>query len=398
MKIGILFSVEKEMGGVYQYGLAFLDALKTIDGHTFVIFNESKSFPKKYLNEFEVINSSKTDSTAKLFKKTTALIRKFLTITHAHYLQDLFVYFDKKKTITSISRNKIDLLISFNLAPLVFHLDIPSINPIHDLQHRINPQFPEVSNHGIWKERERSYNKLCKISKKILVDSEIGKEDVMNFYNVDENKIIILPFLPPNYLNEHLSKTELELSKKQNNLPEKFLFYPAQFWPHKNHIAILNAIKLLKDKGTIVNAVFTGSDKKQWGELKKLKKYIKDNKLEPQVKFLGYVSNDTISSLYKTAVALIMPTFFGPTNIPILEAWKMSCPVLYSDIRGCKEQLGNAGLLINPKDPTDIAEKIELIWDDETLRKDLIEKGKRRLEDWTHSDFSNKVSSVFKEI
>jgi len=94
------------------------------------------------------------------------------------------------------------------------------------------------------------------------------------------------------------------------------------------------------------------------------------------------------------ATALIMPTYLGPTNIPVVEAWQTGCPILYSDIRGCREQAGDAALLFNPDRPSDIAEKIETLWQDEKLQKILIEKGQSRLMNWTQEDFNQALNQI----
>ena len=93
-----------------------------------------------------------------------------------------------------------------------------------------------------------------------------------------------------------------------------------------------------------------------------------------------------------------MPTSFGPTNIPVLEAWLMGTPVVYSNVKGCKEQLGNAGLLINPYKPKDIAEKIQKIYTDKNLVKKLIELGYIRVNLWNRALFTSKINEILKDF
>ena len=73
--------------------------------------------------------------------------------------------------------------------------------------------------------------------------------------------------------------------------------------------------------------------------------------LEDQVRFTGFVSNEEINYLYSQSLALVMPTYFGPTNIPPLEAFKLNVPVLYSDLPGLRDQVNDAALLLNLNDP-----------------------------------------------
>jgi glycosyltransferase involved in cell wall biosynthesis len=180
-------------------------------------------------------------------------------------------------------------------------------------------------------------------------------------------------------------------------LPDKFIFYPAKFWPHKNHINLIKALAFLKNKGININLVLTGSKDADFSSFKKVFASVKQFGLDKQVFYKGYVSNKEISAIYKTAKALVMPTYFGPTNIPVLEAWTMGTPVIYSDIRGCNEQLGTAGLLVNPNNPSDIADKILKIYTQPGLASELVKKGRIRVKEWAFSDFAKKVANIIDE-
>lgn len=404
MRIGIYFSSDKNNGGVYQYGLSFLDAVKEIKGQEFIIFNDSTEAPSEYANDFKLLNLNNnrtlgSDSRKKkTIKKIIRLGYRIVSGLRLNFITNKLGFLIAGKLLTLIKEQKVDIMffLSYNYA--ANFLQIPVVNIIYDLQHRINPQFPEVSRNGIGRMREYFYQRMANTSTRILVDSEEGKQDVIKFYNYSPDKIVVLPFLSPNYLLGNITKEEAGEIISLHGLPEKFLFYPAQFWPHKNHLNILKAINKLKESDLIVNAVFCGTKKEEWGVHKKIERYINENNLRSQIFYLGYVDNKTISALYRQAEALIMPTFFGPTNIPVLEAWKMNCPVIYSDISGCREQLGNAGLLVNPNNFDDIADKISLIWDNDSLRQELIIKGNRRLSEWTYVDFATRIRSMINEL
>ena len=93
----------------------------------------------------------------------------------------------------------------------------------------------------------------------------------------------------------------------------------------------------------------------------------------------GFVSDENITYLYRHAVGMIMPSYFGPTNIPPLEAMALGCPVAVSDKYAMPEQVGDAGLLFNPDSPKEIAECIRKMWCDEKLRQQMIKKGYERV-------------------
>ena len=94
---------------------------------------------------------------------------------------------------------------------------------------------------------------------------------------------------------------------------------------------------------------------------------------------------------------MIMPTYFGPTNIPPLEAMALGCPVAVSNKYAMPEQVGKAGLLFNPDSPEEIASCIKKIWTDEKLRVKMIEQGYKRVQMWGQREFEKKIFSVIKK-
>ena len=183
------------------------------------------------------------------------------------------------------------------------------------------------------------------------------------------------------------------------NIPGRFLFYPASFWPHKNHYRIIEAIGLLKKKhGIKISIVFVGTTYSQWQVFAMCNALAKKHSIESQVYFLNYVSDEELAALYMRAVGLVMPTYFGPTNIPYLEAFYYKCPVIASDIHGIKEQVGDAGLLVNPKDTDAISNAIYRIWTDRSLRDSLIKKGQEQFRQFSSKHFMEKVNSIIDSL
>jgi len=123
-------------------------------------------------------------------------------------------------------------------------------------------------------------------------------------------------------------------------------------------------------------------------------KLVHDLKVDGQAHYLGYVPDEDMASLYAEATGLVMPTFFGPTNIPILEAWAFGCPVITSDIRGVQEQVGDAGLLVDIRSVEAIAAGMLRVWRDDLLREELAKRGRRRLESYSPEEFQRRLSDV----
>jgi len=128
--------------------------------------------------------------------------------------------------------------------------------------------------------------------------------------------------------------------------------------------------------GLHIGAIFSGGDQ---GNLAYVKSYVRNVHLEDRVRFVGFVENEEIPELYRQSVALVMPSYFGPTNLPPLEAFELGVPVLYSDKAGLRDQVGDAALLMDLNDPASLASHLKKLIDDPQLRMRLIEAGKERL-------------------
>jgi glycosyltransferase involved in cell wall biosynthesis len=162
--------------------------------------------------------------------------------------------------------------------------------------------------------------------------------------------------------------------RERYGLENDFVFYPAQFWPHKNHINLLLALNFLKRRADLeLDLVLTGSDK---GNLNYISKTVAELGLTSQVHLLGFVPKADLYGLYREAVCLTYASFFGPDNIPPLEAFALGCPVVAAAVPGSEEQLGDAALLFNPADPADIARAVMEVYRDPSLRAKLVKRGK----------------------
>ncbi|MCS7232042.1 MAG: glycosyltransferase [Elusimicrobiota bacterium] len=153
----------------------------------------------------------------------------------------------------------------------------------------------------------------------------------------------------------------------------EYIHYPAQFRPHKNHVYILDAIKIIKY--VTYCAVTLG--------------------IEKQVKYIGFVSDEDVKALYKEALALVMPTYFGPTNLPPLEAFALGTPVIYSDTPDFRAQIGDAGLFCDLYDVKSLVHHLKLLIYDKDLRKILVEKGKLKLKEILSNKIEDTLESIF---
>lgn len=265
---------------------------------------------------------------------------------------------------------------------------VPALVTIHDLMHRYEPQFPEVSRWGRHFIREYRFRNICRFATAVLVDSEVGRQQVIDSYGLSPDRLFPLPYLPPRYIFEAAPAVDVA---RHYGLPSRFLFYPAQFWAHKNHDRLLQALARVRRTHPDVFLVLAGPKRYEY---EALLRRVAELDLGSSVMFSGYVPDADLPELYRQARALVMPTFFGPTNIPPLEAFALGCPVAISGIYGIPEQVGEAALLFDPRSVAQMAECMERLWDDDALCQRLAAEGKARAAGWGQGHFNTTLQTI----
>ena len=372
IRLAIIFDQLVIVGGGFQQALNISIHINKMNSlYTpvfFTIFAQNVPILKKYRLEVTYIKISK-------FNRAWLKIRSLIYSEFLLGCIQSFLGFNKFEKYL-IDEN-IDLV--YFLSPSNWSNYLENLNfiiTIWDLCHRDELEFPEVYKNRIFERREIDLTKSLKRALAVIADSELGKNNILKRYMVDKSRVYIAPFLPSfNISNSNLNITKN--IKEKFNISRDYIFYPAQFWAHKNHIYILKGLKILKEKfSTNIDVVFAGGDA---GNLEYVKNAVNQLNLIDQTHFLGFVKDDDMVGLYRESIALVMPSYFGPTNIPPLEAFNLGVPVLYSDLPGLKDQVGDAALLLNLNNPESMANHLLNILKDKNLRKNLIDKGKKRL-------------------
>lgn len=288
-----------------------------------------------------------------------------------------------------------DLWICPNHDRFVFRAPVPTLGTVHDLMHRYETRFPEVLENGEYEAREFHFGETSRWARGVLVDSEIGKAQLIESYDVPPEKVFVLPFIPPSYVYTSDSSRDREVIDRYQ-LARKFFFYPAQFYRHKNHVALIDAIARLKSSHEDVRLILVGT--KERNGFADVLAQVKRLGLEENVRFLGYVPDEDMPALYRAARALVMPTYFGPTNIPQLEAFALGCPVATSRIYGIPAQVGDAALLFDPSSVDEILSCLRRLWEDDALCESLAEKGKQHAANWGPPQFRDKLVKIVETL
>ncbi|HZY37877.1 MAG TPA: glycosyltransferase family 1 protein [Mucilaginibacter sp.] len=252
-----------------------------------------------------------------------------------------------------------------------------------DLAHYTTYAFPETVDDGGFDRRNEWYKNVMPSALMILCESEAGKREIVRYLSINPDKIKILPlFCSDAFIRMQVAPAEQEKNLANLGLTAgKFFFYPAQFWAHKNHYHLVMAFAKFVKTYPEHKLLFCGSDK---GNIDYIKTLVQALKLEQSVIFGGFIEDDALFSLYKNASAMVMPTFFGPTNIPPIEAMFLGCPALLSDIEGHREIMADGALYFDPLDDEAIFESMEAIMDDQT-RKLVIANQEKQAKITPHS-------------
>lgn len=381
--VGLYLSGKPNNGGSYQYWLAMLKAIAELDKTKYKVvlfykYDQWRSIAGKY--ELKMVKLE--EKRGVLY----SLVERMLWRYKNSFWRDFFSWLSMD--LSKIKKENLDVFMSNSVNGVGDILGIPTIIPIFDLMHRYEKEIIELKEE--YDGREAFYVHQCKYAQIILVDSNVGKEHVIQCYGDGTrslaDKVEVLPFIPPEYIY-----TTKSIDKINYTLFDKYLFYPAQFWTHKNHIRLLEAIDNLNKEGLNINLVLVGSEQ---NNKKNVEEEICKRNLEKNVVILGYVSNEEMVYLYKHARALVMPTLFGPTNIPQLEAFELGCPVVTSGIYGIPEQVGDAALLFNPRSIDEIQEAVRKVWIDDELCNTLIKRGRQKANLWNQKQFSIRLGEI----
>jgi glycosyltransferase involved in cell wall biosynthesis len=159
-------------------------------------------------------------------------------------------------------------------------------------------------------------------------------------------------------------------------LPDGFLLYPSQTWPHKNHERLLEAIALVREReGVTIPLVCPG---RRTGPFRRIQTRMEELGLESTTRFPGFIAPLDLRGLYELATALVFPSRFEGWGLPICEAFSADLPVASSDATSLPDLVGEAGLLFDPDDTEQIADRIWRLWTDPELRSALSGRGRVR--------------------
>lgn len=288
--------------------------------------------------------------------KTTGAIRKATNaIFHPTFYNDYY--------LNSLKHNK----------------QVKLIFTVHDLIHEIYP----VSK--AYKEISEYKRKNLEVADLIITVSENTKKDLIKFYPfVDESIVFVI----------HLAETVSQATPQFiNDLPQDYVLFVGERAGYKNFDILLDAFNHVHKKHQSLYLVVAGGQSYNKHELKKIKEYGLANRI---IKLS--VNDSQLNYLYTNAKAFVFPSKYEGFGIPILEAYACGTPLITSGCGSIKEVAEDCCLYFDPNDPLDLANKMELIISDESLRSNLIVKGKERARLFSWEKHVNETLKIYTSV
>ncbi len=277
-----------------------------------------------------------------------------------------------------IKQQNIDfLLCPFSSTPIYYDPTVPTLSVIYDLQFLDYPDFFSESERFY---RRMHFDQICQIADHVVTISEFTRQSVLkNSALVPEQVTTIHIGLIHDYSNGFDFSETQKVFEQLELKPQRYLFYPANFWAHKNHRSLLEGFCLFREKfpESDLKIVCTGALDDRRSVL-----FVEAENmgLDQHVVTPGFLSDREIGILYQGAKGLIFPSLYEGFGIPLLEAMQAGIPVACSNVTSLPEIGGDSVLYFNPENIHAISQAIETLEFDETLRGELIQKGSKRLQ------------------
>jgi len=245
---------------------------------------------------------------------------------------------------------------------------IPQILTIYDLS-----LLKYASSHP--RERIWFYNFFRKrrmpFASRILTISDFIKGEINSSLGISP-EFVDTVHLAPAPLFSKRNTGEVNAALRRLALPQEFLLFVGSLEPRKNLPKLIEAMKIARSNIPLVLAGWEGWGDKEWLQT------LKGSPLRDRIFITGHVSEEDLAFLYSAAKALVYPSLYEGFGLPVLEAMACGCPVICSKVASLPEVAGDAALFIDPADAEGLAQKIELIVNDQEVRKKYEILGKAR--------------------
>jgi glycosyltransferase involved in cell wall biosynthesis len=269
-----------------------------------------------------------------------------------------------------------------------------SVVTIHDCIHLMFPQY--LPNRFALEYARVSMSLASRRATRILTVSESSKRDIMRFLGTDGNKIDVIYNSYDDHFGVEPREEEVVRVRERYQLHSEFVLYAGNVKPHKNLERLIEAFYLVRKLGLDhLKLVLIGDDISKYAALRHA---VHRHQLHKYVRFLGYLSQETLAVMYRLAGVFVFPSLYEGFGLPPLEAMASGTPVVTSNVSSLPEVAGDAAVLVDPYDPQAIADGIYRVLADERLRRDLRRKGLARARQFSWETSVRRVQEIYREV
>jgi glycosyltransferase involved in cell wall biosynthesis len=284
----------------------------------------------------------------------------------------------------------------FHAPHYVLPLCVPcrSVVTIHDCIHLMFPQYlKNRASHAyaravMWAAARRSD---C-----ILTVSEASKRDILHFFNVPAEKIVVVS----NAIDERFSiappEDDVARVRERYQLDQRFVLYVGNIKPHKNLVRLIEAFSELR-QGELedLKLLIIGDE---ISRLPALRRAVHKHKLHKHVRFLGYLPDETLAILYRLAALFVFPSLYEGFGLPPLEAMASGTPVVTSNVSSLPEVTGDAAVLVDPYDVDSLVDGMRRVLTDPALAAEMRRMGLARAREFSWERSVARTRDMYQQV
>ncbi len=367
-RLGVVMRAAPASGGTYQYSLSMLEALSHARGHDVTLYADPSN-PDLARFKFPV-----RSFTEELSDQLRDLAADILRVGLGDPFSDE------------------DVLIAPTFSLALLRTTKPFVYTLHDLQEFYYPANFSWTQRAF---RRRAHLRLSHRAAGIICESEYVRSDIVRLLGVAGDKVSIITAPPLGQPVAEFTDAQLAQLRDRLGLQGRFFFYPAQFWPHKNHLRLIEAFRQVVAAEPDLKLVLTGKPRDEYDTVMQA---VGRAGLERNVLHLGYVEQADLQAIYHLAMALVMPSLFESVSIPIYEAFQAGTPVLASNLLAIPEQVGTAGLLFDPLSSESMMARMLEIARDPGLVRNLAAQGRDRMATMTPQRYCSELEALLASV
>jgi glycosyltransferase involved in cell wall biosynthesis len=373
MKIGIdARTLFKPSGGVGTYLRNLLGGLSTLDSdHQYILFFDEE--PPQKLDFLEELNFTTRTLRLPLGQNLTTWNNLRLPLELRSHPVDIFHF-------------------PFYTVPLL--KSAKWVVSIHDITYKIHPEWFDWK--GWLTFRPFSYWAV-KMAERILTCSYASKEDILRCYKIPEQKVVVTYYGVSKDFQPVDNPDKLAQVQKKYHLHHPLILYVGSFTVRKNLVRLIRAFhRLIAEKKLDAYLLLVGRPLSPSPDLPSL---VKELELEHRISFISdYIPQEVLCLLYNLADLFVYPSLYEGFGLPPLEAMACGTPVVTSHISSLPEITGDAAILINPYDPGEIAEALFEGLTNPVLRKELVQKGLERVQQFSWKKTAWETLQVYQNL